>query len=407
MHILYLHQYFVPPDGSGGTRSYEMARRFVRQGERVTMVTSSAFFPKHYGFQEGTTRLNIDGIDLIVIHAPYSNRLSNIARLRAFATFAFKSVVSVMRADTVDVVFATSTPLTIALPAVAAKMRHRVPLVFEVRDLWPELPIAMGALRHPGLRAAARWLERFAYRHSDRVVALSPGMRDGIVRTGFDPRSVSVVPNSCDLQLFEEASGLDNAFLEKYPHLRGRRLITYTGTFGPINGVEYLAQVAHHMAKLLPDVHFVVVGDGKQREDVEREAERLGVLHKNFSILPPVPKSMMPDVLAAATVSTSLFIDLPEMRNNSANKFFDALAAGKPVAINYGGWHADLLRETGAGVALPPGNPEEAARLMARLLETPEVLKEASRAATHLARSQFDRDLLAARLHRVLREVVT
>lgn len=405
MYILYLHQYFVPPDGSGGTRSYEMARRFVKRGDRVTLVTSSAFFPQHYKLGEGVTRLSIDGIDLVVIHAPYSNRMSYAARMRAFAAFALKSVREALAVGGVDVIFATSTPLTIALPAILAKYRHRKPMVFEVRDLWPELPIAMGALRSPLSRAAARWLERIAYRNANRVVALSPGMRDGIVRAGFPADLVSVVPNSCDVELFERAAAGENAFLERYPELRRGPLITYAGTFGAINGVEYLARIAAFMLDLRPDVHFLVVGSGKQWEVVEQTARALGVLGRNFHMLPPMPKAVVPDLLAASTVCTSLFIDLPEMRNNSANKFFDALAAGKPVAINYGGWHAELLSETGAGFVLPPHDAREGARLLAEALACPATLGAASAAARQLAHGAFNRDVLAARLRGVFEEV--
>jgi glycosyltransferase involved in cell wall biosynthesis len=199
MHILYLHQYFVPPDGSGGTRSYEMARRFVRAGHRVTLVTSTAFFPKHYNFDEPVTRVEFDGIDVRALHVPYSNHMRYRQRVAAFITFATRSALVASRIERPDVVFATSTPLTIAVPGILAKVWHRRPMVFEVRDLWPELPIAMGALKNPIARAAAYVLERVAYTASNEVIALSPGMKDGVVRTGYPAQRVSVVSNRCDI----------------------------------------------------------------------------------------------------------------------------------------------------------------------------------------------------------------
>jgi glycosyltransferase involved in cell wall biosynthesis len=269
MHVLYLHQYFVPPDGSGGTRSFEMSRRLVKAGHRVTLVTSSAFFPARYVLGPGVTTLDFEGVEVRVIRVPYSNKLSYARRVLAFLDFAWRSLREASAVKGVDLVFATSTPLTIALPGLWAKRFHRAPLVFEVRDLWPELPVAIGALRNPALIAAARALERAAYRGAKRVVALSPGMRDGVLRTGLrGPAEVAVVPNSCDVELFRAPATAGTDFLDRHPQLRGGPLVSYTGTLGPINGVEYLADVAKAMLALDPSVRFVVTGDGRCRDAV-------------------------------------------------------------------------------------------------------------------------------------------
>ncbi|MBD3176836.1 MAG: glycosyltransferase, partial [Armatimonadia bacterium] len=152
MHILYLHQYFCTPEGSSGTRSYEMARRLVAAGHRVTMVCSAANLG-HLDLPAGRSDLEIDGIHVIALNVAYSNRMSHLERIKAFYRFAWGARQAGRAASGVDVVFATSTPLTIAYPGVGASRRHRCPMVFEVRDLWPELPIAVGALRDPVSKA--------------------------------------------------------------------------------------------------------------------------------------------------------------------------------------------------------------------------------------------------------------
>lgn len=407
MHILYLHQYFVPPGGSGGTRSYEMARRFVKAGHKVTMVTSSAFFPKHYTFKKLVNSIEIEGIDLKVIKVPYSNKLPFSKRMRAFLKFAVIASYVVTKIRHVDVVFATSTPLTITIPAIVAKFWHRRPMVFEVRDLWPELPIAVGALKNPLLIYLAKKLEKTAYKNAKRIVALSPGMKEGVVKTGYPEERVVVIPNSCDVQLFNVPESFGKKFLMEHPYLQGGPLVTYAGTLGKINGVSYLVEIAERMLKIDPNVRFLIVGDGQERELVRKKAVESGVLEKNLWMLPPFPKKEMPYILSATTVATSLFINLREMWNNSANKFFDALAAGRPVMINYGGWQAELLKQTGAGIVVPPDDPEQAAELLYKFLCDREKLEKAKKAALKLAMNEFDRDKLAEKLRRILEEAAT
>lgn len=399
MRILYLHQYFTTPQGGGGTRSYEFARRLVAAGHEVRVVTSSArFAPVSLDPTGSRTVTSVEGIELTILHIPYSNKLSFSRRLLAFARYAAEAAREAARYKA-DLVFATSTPLTIALPGMLAKYLHGIPMVFEVRDLWPELPIAVGALRNPLARAAARGLELAAYRAANHVVALSPGMAQGVIARGVDPARVSVIPNCCDLDMFDIAAEHGDVLRAQVPGLSDDGpLILYAGTFGLINGVSYLAEVAAAMRRLNPAARFLLVGDGAERERLIVRAHDLGVLGANLFVWAPLPKRQMPALFAAADVATSLFLPIPAMAHNSANKFFDALAAGRPVAINYGGWQAEILRSSGAGLVLPPDSPAEAARLLAAYLDDRQGLKRAGAAARELAATTFARDAMADRL---------
>jgi glycosyltransferase involved in cell wall biosynthesis len=401
MKILYLHQYFVTPDRPGCTRSFEMARRLVDAGHEVQLLTS-------YREEDGAAgrdwfETEESGVRVHWLPVPYSNRMSNQERIRAFLRFAWGVGRRAAQLDG-DVVFATSTPLTIALPAVYAARRRRIPMVFEVRDLWPELPIAVGALRDPVSIGAARWLERFAYRNARHVVALSPEMKAGIVRTGYPSERVTVIPNSCDLDMFDIPAEHGRELRRRHEWLRDRPLVLYAGTFGPINGVDYLARLAAEVYAIDPEVRFVVMGSGKEEEKVRAAARDCGVLDRSFFMLPPVPKRDMPAWFSAANVSTSLFIDLKEMWANSANKFFDGLAAGRPVAINYGGWQAAVLEEAEAGLVLDPRDVAQAARTLARAVRDDAWLARAGAAARRLAVHRFSRDALAVQLEKVLRD---
>lgn len=321
-------------------------------------------------------------------------------RMAAFAKFS-AAACACARKLRADLVFATSTPLTICIPAIYAARRWNVPMVFEVRDLWPEVPIALGILRNPALVHAARRLERYAYANASHVVALSPGMADGVVRRGVPRARVHVIPNGCDIDRTTDRETHRRAFLERHPELAGKKLVTYTGTIGLIYGVEYLVQVAARL-RHRPDIHFLVVGDGKRRAALERCAREAGVLGANFELWPPAPKAEIPEMLAASSVAVSLVIPEPALWHNSANKFFDALATSTPVLINYEGWQAELLRETKAGIVVPSDDPEAAAAALVAFLDAPERLAAARTAAGTLARTRFDRDAQAERLLDVL-----
>jgi glycosyltransferase involved in cell wall biosynthesis len=399
MRITYLHQYFNTPEMSGGTRSYEMARRLVAKGHEVNMITSW----REDDGRKDWFETEEAGIRVHWLPVPYSNHMNYRDRIQAFFRFAWGAARKAASIPT-DVVFATSTPLTIALPGAYAKWRQKVPMIFEVRDLWPELPIAMGALPNPIMRSVARRLERFAYSQSSRIVALSPGMKEGVVRAGFPEEQVRVIPNSADLAFFNPGTADGRGFREQHPGLDDGPLVVYTGTMGLINGVDYLPRIAAAAKGFGSKLQFLVAGHGQKELRVREVAEQSGVLGYNFHMVPALPKREVPTLLAAADVALSLFVDLKAMWANSANKFFDALASGTPVGINYGGWQAEVLRESGAGLVLPPNDPEEAASQLDAFVSDRDGLEKAGRAARALAQERFGRDMLAEELESVIYE---
>ncbi len=401
MRILYLHQYFTLPSGAGGTRSYEMSRRLAAAGHRVTVITSTAKLGEIFPPAAGWQARDVEGVHLEAVSVPYDNAMSFIERIRAFVGFAARASWHAGKFEA-DVVFATSTPLTIIIPALAARLRRRVPLVFEVRDLWPDLPIAVGALRHPLAKAAARCLEWIAYHASTHVVALSPGMARGVMRRGIPASNVTVIPNGCDISLFDVPAENGDWVRERLGLAPGQPLVVYAGTFGLVNGLAYLVDLAASMKDIAPEIRFLLVGSGAEADGLRARAERAGILGDSLWIWPPMPKSRVPGLMAAATIAVSTVIPLKALQDNSANKFFDALAAGKPVAVNHEGWQADLLRDSSAGLVLPADDPANAAVLLSNFLRDPYRLERASAASRRLAQDVFSRDLLAARLARVL-----
>lgn len=397
VNIVYLHQYFNTPAMSGSTRSFEVAKRLVAKGHKVSVVTSVRL---EAGVGQWSVT-NEAGVEVHWLPVPYSNHMNYQERIKSFLRFAYESA---RRAASIpgDLIFATSTPLTIAIPGVFAAKRLTVPMVFEVRDLWPEVPIAIGALKNPVLRLPAQWLERWAYRNSEAVVALSPGMRDGVVRAGYDRARVAVIPNSSDNADFEVGEERRVAWRANRPWLGNRPLLTYPGTFGRVNGVDYIVPIAGRLKEIAPEVRILLIGDGAEKAAVQRMAAEAGVLNVNLFVEDSVPKAQMPDVFAGSDMICSFVIDIPELFANSANKVFDTFAAARPILINHGGWQAEIIGQTGCGLVTEGLSAEAAAQVLAERLQDPVWLAQAGKAAKRLATERFDRDVLVDQLNEVL-----
>lgn len=397
MKIIYIHQYFNTPNMSGGTRSYEMAKRLVAAGHEVHIITSwvKSTDSKTW-FEE-----NIDGIKVHWFPNPYNNKMSFKQRIQAFFRFAYAAMKKVSSIPA-DIVFATSTPLTIAIPGVLGARKQKIPMVFEVRDLWPEVPIAMGILKKPYQIFLAKALEKWAYKNSAHIVALSPGMKEGVVSTGYPEDRVSIIPNSSDNSLFEVSLEDFEKFKLENQWLPPGKVIIYTGTFGLVNNVSVTVNLAKELKKRNSDIKILLIGDGLEYEKVYQRAADEGVLNQHLYIRKQVPKNEIPFFLKYAVMASSFAIDLPAIQANSANKFFDALAAAKPILINYGGWQKDILEKNECGIVAWKKTVEETVNELEAFINNEELYTQACVNAKKLALNDFSRDRLALKLEHIL-----
>lgn len=403
MKIVYLHQYFNTPDMVGGTRSYEMAKRLVDKGHSVQMITSIQKPSDDDSLWQTT---NESGIEVHWTPVPYNNSMSYNQRIKAFFAFAWRAARKVTTFSP-DVIFATSTPLTISLPAIYGAKRARCPMVFEVRDLWPLVPIEIGALNNPITKQAALQLERFAYRHAKRIVALAPGMGDHVSDKGYPKEHVTIIPNGSDLELFDVDETARNEIRQAHAWLGDNPLVLYSGALGLINGVDYLAEIAAVCLERAPDIRFALIGLGKEEELIRQRAKDLGVMDKNLFFLGAMPKKDMPAWHAAADLTTAL-IQGPEClwKHAVQNKFFDSLAASRPIACNFRGWQSIIADQADAGIIIDYRNPSSAADHFIRVLHDRDWLKRAGANARKLGEERFDRNLLANQLEAVLKDAV-
>ncbi|MRS12215.1 MAG: glycosyltransferase WbuB [Actinobacteria bacterium] len=402
VRILYIYQFFATSESSLGlTRSYEFAKALVEAGHEVTMLTSTSRLPDEYA-KRFFGRGEIDGIQIRSVRVPYSNYMSNLRRIASFAAFMFGSVWVALRVPKPDVVYASSTPITVAVPGLAVSSIRRVPMIFEVQDLWPEAAIQMGAISRRGLVAwLAKRLERLAYRKAAAVVPVSPGMAEGVVAEGTSPARVHMIPNFSHLEVFCPGRK-SRAEVQRYG-LAKRFVVGYAGAIGPSNAVEEQVPQA---ARILEergrhDIVFVIAGDGKRLPVLREMTEDLG----NVLTLGPIPKAEVPELLRTCDALLTLFGDVPILATNSPNKFFDALATGKPVIVNQPGWTRELVEENGAGVYVPVGDGAALADAVERLADDRAAAKKMGEAARTLAEECFGRNQQAERVVALVEEI--
>jgi glycosyltransferase involved in cell wall biosynthesis len=384
LKILYLHQHFSTPAGSTATRSHAMARALAQRGHRVSMACGrfdGGATGLHGAFRRGRRDGMVHGIRVVEFDIAYRNAMGLGARLLAFLRYAARAT-RLARAERWDVIIASSTPLTVALPALAA----RAPFIFEMRDPWPELPRAMGGVAPP-LLWAMEALANAACRHASAVIALSPAMAETARARGA--RQVHVIPNGADLDLFG-------------PHIAPWRpdmarshevLAVYAGAHGRANGLDVLIAAA---ALLRPfPIRILLVGEGSEKPRLMARATAEGL--PNITFLPPMPKPDLARLLAGAQIGLFLLAPVPAFAEHTApNKLMDFCAAGLAMIGNVPGHAARVIQAGPSGLVVPPYDaPALAAALRALAMDRPR--REAmGLAARQQAVRRWDRRLHSA-----------
>jgi len=390
MHILYIHQHFTVPSGTTGCRSYEFARRWVKAGHKVTIITGhydrGGLQTKRGSFQKQT----IEGINVIVVGTNYSDKQSMRRRMGSFVGFMLLGTYAGLRVKGVDAIYATSTPLTVGVPALILHWVKRIPLIFEVRDQWPEIPIEMGIIKNRVLAKALLWLERIIYKSSAAIIVLSPGMAEGVRSVAGNSKAITVITNSSDIEIFRP--DIDGTAIRKEHGWTDKLVLLHFGAMGKANGLGFIIEVAERM-KHKADIHFVLIGDGAGKKELVEKVAGYGI--RNVELLNPLPRIDLVKIVAACDVSMVIFANHPILEHNSANKFFDSLSAGKPVLLNYRGWQGEILESNGAGFGCNLCDIDEFVEKILYISSHINELTRMGRNARMLAEQCFNRDKLA------------
>ncbi len=383
MKILYIHQYFLTPAEPGGTRSYWLAQELLKKGHEVIMLTSSS------KFEETTRTIMVDGIKVIYLKEEYDQNMSIARRLKAFVSFMYKASRIGLRQKDIDLVIATSTPLTIGIPALILKWFKKIPYVFEVRDLWPEVPIQMGAIRNRWMIKATRYLEKTIYRNARHVIALSPGMQDGVLQ--YIPiEKTSMIPNMAKMDEFWPREK-NHALMEKLGLRSDTFKVVHFGSLGKANGAHTIIESAK-LLKHRKDIEFLFVGGGSAEAELIAEVQKNQL--ENVKFLGKFPMKEVSEIVNFSDISVISFLNLPILYTNSPNKLFDSLSAGKPIIVNSAGWTKDIAEKYRCGYYVDPENPQELADKVLFLKNHPELVEQMGKQSRELSEKVYDKSIL-------------
>ena len=394
MRVIYFHQHFTTPKMGGATRSYEFAQRLLQRGHKVTMVVggSEGMLNLTKTNKKGVFRGDIDGIDVIQIALPYSNNDGLLQRTKVFVKFAWKSIYYAMNED-YDIAYSTTTPLTAGIPCIIAKLLRGKKYIFEVRDLWPELPKALG-MKNPFALWGMGILEKISYRNACACVGLAPGICEGIAKKSQKNKEIVLIPNGCDLNLFLPGKRSDLNIEGVSPT---DIVAVFTGAHGVANGLSAVLDAAKLLLENQRfDIKFVFVGEGKQKQMLIDRAKKENLT--NCIFLDNMPKTQLTKIVCSADVGMQILANIPAFYyGTSPNKFFDYITAGRPVLNNYPGWLAEMIVENKCGVVVQPNNPHSFVEGLIYLADNPDEREKMGENSRILAEKEFSRDILGNR----------
>ena len=394
MHLLYFYQHFSTSEGSTGIRAYEFAKELVNRGHKVTLICGRCDASKtgleNIPFTNGKRKGRVDGIDVIELFLPYSNKMNFLTRTVMFLKYALRSIAIAMSKN-YDLAFATSTPLTAGIPGIFAKWIRKKTFIFEVRDLWPELPKAMGVIKNPFVLKAMSILESITYHSADALIGLSPGIVDGIIKKGISEKIVSLIPNGCDSGIFKPVFNKkkdidvinDSDFVA-----------IFTGTHGIANGLDAVLDTAEVLIKKdRNNIKLLFIGNGKLKPHLLERAKEEKLY--NCIFLDSVPKTKVAGITANCDAGLMVLANVPAFYyGTSPNKFFDYISCGLPVINNYPGWLADMIMENHCGIVVTPDDPEAFANALIYMSENRVEAEKMGKNSFRLA-DKFKRSVLA------------
>jgi colanic acid biosynthesis glycosyl transferase WcaI len=400
MRILYLSQYFPPEVGATQTRAYEMAMGMIRAGHQVTMLTEVPNHPKGIIWPEYKRRFwireQLDGIDVIRVWVKTSPVKTMRTRMAFYLTYMFNAAIAglVLARGRYDVVYATSPPLFVGGAALALSVLRRTPWVFEVRDLWPESAVALGELKNPSLIRWATWLEEICYRRARHVVLTTQEMVDRLTERGFEAARLTVVRNGANAELFR----FDLAARRR---LRGELglteafVVVYAGLLGIAQGLGASLYAAAQLMRREPRIQFLYIGDGPAKSTLLSHAQELNL--SNVTFLPARPREEIPGYLSAGDVA---LVPLTRQRLLGAlpSKMFDAMACGRPVILAAEGEACQVLRESDAGLIVPPEDPKSLVESVLQLRSRPDLRRHYGQSGRRAVLDHYSRQAQARRL---------
>jgi glycosyltransferase involved in cell wall biosynthesis len=398
MHILLIHQYFLEDNGGGGSRWNEISRIWVAEGHQVTVLAGTG----HYMKQESSRtvkffaqNVNSNNVKVIRCYVSESYHKGFAGRLWAYLSFTFSATWAGIfyTRDDYDLVLVTSPPLLAGISGLVISWLKSIPLVLEIRDLWPESAIDTGVLKNRFFIQLSYWLENQLYKQAHLISVLTPAFREVLISQKAVPQSkITMVPNAADFSLSEPLlQHFDRAAFRRELNLEDEFVVIYVGAHGVAN---HLVQILE-TADLLRDTHvvFLLVGDGMQKKRLMEQAAKLKLTNVRFQ--DPVGKSEIFKYILAADAGTSVLKKADTFKTIYSNKTFDYFSCKKPVLMAIDGISRLLVEDAAAGIFVEPENPADFASRIRQYMEDPVRCQREGENGYHFAKTHFDREILA------------
>jgi glycosyltransferase involved in cell wall biosynthesis len=382
--ILILHQHFKTPQKGGAIRSYYLAKALVENELQVTVVTAH---------NEATyKREDVEGIEVHYLPIAYDNRFGFAARSWSFMKYVNGVLDLAKQFRDVDYCYAISVPLTVGLAAMRIKARYKIPYIFEVGDLWPEAPIQMGFVKNYFFQQALYALEKRIYKSAQTIVALSPAIQSTI-EAKVPGKKIHLIPNMADCDFYHPESK-ESALEEKYT-VQGKFVVSYIGAIGVANGLDYFLACARESRKANLPIHFLVCGDGAELDRLKKSADQHEL--NNLTFLAFTNREGVREVMNITDATFVCYKPVPVLETGSPNKYFDGLAAGKMIIINFGGWIKEEIEKNQCGVYVNPHEPADFVRKISPIVTNKKQQEEFGSNARRLADNNYSREKLASR----------
>lgn len=373
MLIHIYHQHFRYPEEGGAVRSFHLAKKLISEGHEVLVVTA--------GKNKGKTE--ISGIPILSFPIRYDNSFSFYRRIWSFLAFLFAALRHACFCPKPSLNYIISSPLSTAIVGLVAKKIRSAPFLFEIGDLWPEVPIQMGIIKNPIIKRVTYWLESLALQQASHVIALSPGIADYVSYKTDGTTSCDVIPNFSNCQFFTP-DVVERQYTREDPFV-----ISYIGTIGFANHLEYLIRFAAEAEKKALPVQFYIMGDGKEKPEIKKQAAGIeSIRFKDFG-----NHHQVKSLLNRSQAIFLTFLNIPILHTGSPNKFFDGLAAGKLVITNLQGWIAQVCQQYECGYYYPPEDPEVGVNTLSTFIQNPVMLQAYQTNARQLAENQFELEM--------------
>ncbi|MFO7851430.1 MAG: glycosyltransferase family 4 protein [Bacteroidota bacterium] len=399
MNILVLHQYFLEEDGSGGARFNEMSRIWAEMNHKVTVL--AGMMPDHTGKKRNEYRrkkfaFKKQGpVNVIRCHVSEFYNRNFLGRFFGYFTFCFYSLWAGLfkLKGKYDLILVTSPPIFLGLTALIISKSKKIPMVFEVRDLWPESAIDTGVLRNRLVIKLAYWFEKFLYNKSKLINVLTPAFKDNLIENKLvDPKKIIYIPNAADFRLSDNlVKTFDPMVLRTQKNTIDSFVIIYVGAHGLANGLHQILDTAELLADT--NVMFWLIGKGMQRNLLISESKRRKI--KNIEFIDPVPRSDVFKYILASDIGASVLVKNDTFKTIYSNKTFDYMSCKKPVLLAIDGVSRKMIEEADAGIYVEPENPKDFSNKIRFCMKNQELLKQQGENGYNYVKKHFDREMLA------------